>query len=225
MRSKWVKVLSFLLSAALLLVLLRSDALKGLLSADADTLRARSEGSTLLLLWITFVLMLIHNTLSIVPLFLIVTVNISLFGFTGGYFWSLGSGLAGAMAAFLLARYWLRELVAPTVNGRMMASIEERGFWVVLAGRLLPLPSSVVNLAAGISSVGWRSYLYATVAGNAVYLLILAFLSDRIMSMGLESGAAGAALMALAVYIVYRYRKKKREERSASPAEQEGPSE
>ncbi|WP_438444563.1 TVP38/TMEM64 family protein [Gorillibacterium sp. sgz5001074] len=209
---KHLKWITFLAVLALLLLLFRSGTLSRLLTADPEVLKEQSQGSTLMLLAITLMLMVVQNLFTVIPLFLLVTVNITLFDFTRGYMWSWFTSIVGGLAAFYMTRYWVHEFLTRLVNERMRQAIEENGFWMVLVGRLLPLPSSVVNVAAGISSVGWRSFLYATVIGNMVYIFTLSFISERILSIPLEGGtyaAGGVILVALIVYRIWKRRKRK----------------
>lgn len=231
---KHIKWVTFILVLGLVLLLLRSGAWSDLLTADPEVLKKHSGGSTMMLLVITMMLMVVQNLFTVIPLFLLVTVNITLFDFAGGYLWSWFTSIVGALVAFYMTRYWLNGFLIRMVNERMRRSIEENGFWVVLAGRLLPLPSSVVNLASGISTVGWRSFLYATVIGNMVYIFTLSFISDRILSALVERGTyavAGGILVAVAAYRLWKRRKNKSRENAedgatgADPVPADGPAE
>jgi uncharacterized membrane protein YdjX (TVP38/TMEM64 family) len=58
--------------------------------------------------------------------------------------------------------------------------IERNGFMYILIARLIPImPTSVINIAAGISTVKLNHYVAATFVGNTVYAFIIAFITSR----------------------------------------------
>lgn len=196
-------------------VLLRSDGFSTILKADPDLIREQSRGSTTLLLLITLLLMTVQNLFTVIPLFLLVTLNVTLFDLTGGYLWSWFTSMVGAAVSFFMIRYWFQEFFNRFVNEAVRRKLEDSSFSMVLLGRILPLPSSVVNIAAGLSSVGIKSYLYATALGNMIYILILSLLSQGILSLRLERWAYAAAagvLIVLAILRLWRRRRKNKHE-------------
>jgi uncharacterized membrane protein YdjX (TVP38/TMEM64 family) len=105
----------------------------------------------------------------------------SLLTLAGGAIFGLGRGIAivfagallGSTAAFLVARYAARDVIATRLaNGggvaRLLDAIDraasERGFLVVLLLRLSPIfPFNVLNYALGLTGVRVRDYVGASI--------------------------------------------------------------
>src|SRR5690554_846099 len=127
--------------------------------------------------------MLIQNTFPVLPLLLLISVNVSLFGITVGYAWSWLISIIGAGFAFMITRYWFQSLFHKYVNDKYKRKIEDHGFWFVFVGRLLPfMPSSLINIAAGGSSVRIGNFLFATAIGNTIYYLVFYLISQGLLS-------------------------------------------
>lgn len=94
-----------------------------------------------------------------------------LFGTAEGAPLSLLSATLGATMAFALAR-WLAGAAVARLGGRRLAALREwvgqRDFLSVLYARIAPgVPYSLVNYAAGLSSVRLRAFVAATALGAA----------------------------------------------------------
>lgn len=94
-----------------------------------------------------------------------------LFGTAEGAPLSLLSATLGATVAFALAR-WLAGAAVARLGGRRLAALREwvgqRDFLSVLYARIAPgVPYSLVNYAAGLSSVRLRAFVAATALGAA----------------------------------------------------------
>jgi uncharacterized membrane protein YdjX (TVP38/TMEM64 family) len=204
---KWMSLAVLLALAA---ILFRVDGFTALLKADPEFIRQQSQGSVTLLMLFTLLLMTVQNLFTVIPLFLLVTLNISLFDLFGGYLWSWATSIVGAGIAFFMTRYWFQSFFVRYLNQRFRSSVENSSFWVVLIGRILPLPSSAVNIAAGLSSVGIKPFLYATVLGNMVYILGLSLLSHGMLSLQLQSWTYMAAALIVMISLVLHFWKKRR---------------
>lgn len=105
----------------------------------------------------------------VVPFVLIAGVNIILYGLIGGFLLSLGGSIIGASLGFWLARTLGQEWAQPKVAklGKWGTNINEKGFFIVLISRLIPvLPSAAVNYAAGISLMTYPKFFIATLIGK-----------------------------------------------------------
>lgn len=182
-----------------------------ILSGDSNAVSALSKSSLLLILLCTLLLMTIQNLFTIIPLILLISVNISLFGFAGGYLWSWVVSVAGAVVSFFLTRFWFQDFFGKFVDDKLEQKIDENGFWFVFIGRVMPfMPTSVVNIAAGISSVRFMKFFFATVIGNLIYFFFLSAISLGVLSIPWENGIYLAlAACALIIYLVIK-RKRKR---------------
>lgn len=176
------------LAVIVLIIMTNIDTVRMLISGDPEALQEISRGSIIILILITFILMMIQNTFPVIPLLLLISLNVSIFGVTIGYIWSWAISITGAVFTFLLTRYWFQGYFHKYVNEKLKQRIEEHGFWYVIIGKILPfMPSSVVNIAAGVSSVRLRNFFYATTIGNTVYYLVLYLISQGLLSIEWKS--------------------------------------
>ncbi len=131
----------------------------------------------------------------------------ALYGVGGGFAVSMLGASVGAVGAFWVARRSSGEALEQ-VGGERISAIGRRlsgnGLYALLALRLLPVvPFNALNYAAGISSIGTRDYVVATVLGIAPGALVYAALGA-----GLENPTSplfiGAAALAIGLAIVTR---------------------
>jgi uncharacterized membrane protein YdjX (TVP38/TMEM64 family) len=132
---------------------------------------------------------------------------------------SLGSSL-GAVLAFFMARYTLKDWVEENLGDRLNPihnSLCENGFQYILVLRLVPLfPFFLVNIALGASQVSWKVFLVGTLLGKlpatwiyanaGSHLANLRSLSD-ITSPGVISALTLLGLLALTPVIYKRMHK------------------
>jgi uncharacterized membrane protein YdjX (TVP38/TMEM64 family) len=90
-------------------------------------------------------------------------------GFQAGLAVAFAGGLLGGLAAFGLSRALGRPAVA-RLAGRHMERVDrlmlDRGFWALLAGRLLPVvPFVAVSYGAGLTAVRLTPYALSTALG------------------------------------------------------------
>jgi uncharacterized membrane protein YdjX (TVP38/TMEM64 family) len=90
-------------------------------------------------------------------------------GFWGGLALALASGILGALAGFLLARWLGRETVTRLAGPRLAradALLTRRGALAVLLGRLIPVtPFTLVSYAGGLSGIPLPAYLLGSTVG------------------------------------------------------------
>lgn len=205
-----LKISSFLIVALCLYMIFQADWFVMLKSGDMDLIADYFEEEWQLALFITFILMLIQNLFTLVPLVLVVTINILLFGFYGGFFWSWATSVMGSLLAFLLYRYWLQTFLTTKVNSDIRSKIENNGFLFVFYARLFPFfPTSLINVTAGASTIKIYHYVSATVLGNLIYLLIVSLIVNGIVSASFESYVFFVALV-IAIPLFYLYKRRKR---------------
>lgn len=175
------------------------------LQFDDQQIREITNENLGLILLVTLTVMIIQNLLTVFPLILVLSVNIGLFGFAGGYMWSWISGIVGATIAFLAARYWLHDVIVSRLNQKWVTRIEQHGFWYIFIARLFPFaPSSVINFAAGASGVSLKRFLYSTLFGNLIFyflasLIIVGLMSENTELM-LSLGIIGVILLGLTIW-------------------------
>jgi uncharacterized membrane protein YdjX (TVP38/TMEM64 family) len=116
------------------------------------------------------------------------------FGFTWGVVLNtLGANL-GANAAYVLARALGRDAVAGLLGTRfahVQRFAQVGGFRWLLRLRLVPVvPFNLLNLAAGLAGMPWRTFAAATALGIVPGTVIYTFFADAIVT---GSGAASHA--------------------------------
>jgi len=116
-----------------------------------------------------FILVYAAATLFFVPKNLLSIAAGGVFGMIPGILFVLAGATIGSIVAFVGARKIGRSSVE-RLAGRRLSQFDtrlgERPFIGILLGRLIPVvPFTLLNYAAGLSSVGFMAYLAATVLG------------------------------------------------------------
>lgn len=92
----------------------------------------------------------------------------AIWGLKGLIYLVIGANLS-AIAEFLIARYFAREMVEKLIKGKFNSidqAVEKRGFVTVLLIRLIPnVAWDIQNLALGLTKVKFRDYALATFIG------------------------------------------------------------
>lgn len=92
----------------------------------------------------------------------------AIWGLQGLIYLIIGANLS-AIAEFLIARYFAREMVEKLIKGKFSSvdkAVEHRGFITVLLVRLIPnVAWDIQNLALGLTKVKFRDYVLATFIG------------------------------------------------------------
>ncbi|HET9984053.1 MAG TPA: VTT domain-containing protein [Longimicrobiales bacterium] len=135
----------------------------------------------------------------------------AVFGLWPGVALNLAGAVAGATAAFLLARGLGREFVSRRLHGRVAAldrEAERHGFRAILLLRLVPLvPFNALNYGAGLSAVRLRDYVLASAVGMLPGTFAYTYFAEAILAGSLEARRdaylhmilAGALLMLLSL--------------------------
>jgi uncharacterized membrane protein YdjX (TVP38/TMEM64 family) len=120
---------------------------------------------------IAFVALCAGLTLAFFPFPLVAAAGGVLFGTLEGTLLSILGGSAGAMLAFLIARYAAHDAVEALAGDRLrrvQVAVARRGFVTVLYARIVPgVPRDVANYAFGLTGVGFVAFAAATVVGIA----------------------------------------------------------
>lgn len=207
-----------MISLAILIILLvflfKSGSFSALLQVDLNQIREMSNGNLFLILLIMLGIMIVQNLFTIIPLFLVISVNISLFGFVNGYLWSWISSVIGGTLAFLMARYWFQDLLVKLLKPKYKnwTKVENKGFLFVFIGRIFPFaPTSLINIAAGVSAVPLRPFVLGTITGNMIFFFAISLIVKGLWSAKLENNVLlilGAVIVILAL-ILWRIRSKR----------------
>jgi uncharacterized membrane protein YdjX (TVP38/TMEM64 family) len=127
-------------------------------------------------------LVYVQTVVPFVPFVVVAGVNVILYPSPWGFIVNYVMACCGAVTAFLFARYFGHDRVMQRLNRYPAAvqfnkQMEQNGFLYVLVGRLIPvLPSSLINLGAGVTRVRFGAFLTATMLGK----LPMVFLESQI---------------------------------------------
>ncbi|GAA1346925.1 TVP38/TMEM64 family protein [Arthrobacter roseus] len=140
-----------------------------------------------------------------------------LFGFSAALAVVYIGAMLGAAAAFWLGRVLGRDAVEK-LTGTRVEKVDEvlrrRGFVAVIGVRLVPvLPFTAINYSAGLTSLGWRSYMLGTglgiLPGAISFVALGAFGLDFGWQTSLAAGVLGALTLVGLIYAVRRRRGEK----------------
>ncbi|WP_054955337.1 TVP38/TMEM64 family protein [Paenibacillus dakarensis] len=120
--------------------------------------------------------------LPILPLIVIVMGNAAAYGLWWGFLFSWIGVCAGSVLVFWLARK-LGGSLGLYIQKRMPGTqrffhwIEEKGFTPIFILYCFPFtPSSLINVASGISTVSMSTFTIAVMAGKSVMIFMIAFI-------------------------------------------------
>jgi uncharacterized membrane protein YdjX (TVP38/TMEM64 family) len=135
---------------------------------------------------VSFLLMVFQSIVAPLPAFLITFANAALFGWIKGALLSWASAMAGAALCFYIARFYGRELVGKLTSKTALESVdqffEKHGKYAVLIARLLPMVSfDVVSYAAGLTSIGFWEFFFATGIGQLPATIIYSYVGDMLV--------------------------------------------
>lgn len=119
------------------------------------------------------------------PVTLMIALTAAVFGPVYGFFYALLGSLLSAVASFAIGdklnRSFLHGLLKGKKFRRINRLLSEYGIFSVVFVRMVPVaPFTIVNLAAGMSSINLRDFIYGTLLGMAPGILMLALVGDRL---------------------------------------------
>jgi len=213
-------VVSFVAAVGVMLfVLYRS----GLLSRLPAMIRASGSFG----IAISYAAIVIQTFVPFAPFALLAGCNALVHGFWLGYVSTWAGAFSGALLMYALSRKaWdgplarlLDRFMArhPRVQ-RFRQRIERKQGWsvfgVILLLRLQPwLPSSAIDIAAGMARVRMGPFVIATVVGQAPMIALESYVGNRILDpQGIHRGVwlvAGALFVVLSGYVIWRARLQK----------------
>jgi uncharacterized membrane protein YdjX (TVP38/TMEM64 family) len=132
-----------------------------------------------------------------VPQFVLIAAAVAAFGPWRGLAYSWVGTMISALIGFWLGRTWGARLL-PAVGegavGRFMALVTRNGFLASLVIRLVPFaPFLVVNVAAGVTTIGFVDFVAGTAIGILPKILLTA-LAGNSLARAFTGGAWGAAI-------------------------------
>jgi uncharacterized membrane protein YdjX (TVP38/TMEM64 family) len=131
---------------------------------------------------VAFILPIVEAFFPVLPLFAIVTGNAAAFGLWKGFIFTWLGACTGSLITFWLvrklARNWTKEWFHK-YKGLEESSrwFERHGFSVLFLLRCFPFsPSSLINVLAGLSSLPFHTYFWATILGKSVSVFVLSYI-------------------------------------------------
>jgi len=118
-----------------------------------------------------------------IPGVLLTSLGAALFGTYWGFLYNWLGAMAGASAAFFIARYLGREFAASLIGDRLKKydeGIERNGFAVVLYLRLIFFPFTLLDFGMGLTKVRFWDYFWGTALGTLVGIFVITFLVSTI---------------------------------------------
>ncbi|MBM4760848.1 VTT domain-containing protein [Bacillus sp. B15-48] len=193
---------------------------KLILDGDIDAVREKMTGKSFYAYTFMLLIMIVQNSFTIVPLILVITVNIALFGVINGFLWSWFTSVVAGGVVFLAVRYFFQEWLTQRFDEKTLAKIEDKGFVYVFQGRVFPfVPTSLINILAGVSTVQFRHFIFATAIGNFLYFLLLSLIPAGLMSPNINEYELGLLLFLTVtiLFILKRFYDKKKKKQVDHP--------
>lgn len=154
---------------------------------------------------VSFLLMIFQSIIAPLPAFLITFSNAALFGWIKGAALSWSSAMAGAVLCFFLARCFGRAFVEKLTSRLALEGVDDffkqYGQYTILIARLLPFISfDIVSYAAGLTSMGFWSFFWATGLGQLPATLIYSYAGEMLVG-GTQKFVIGLlVLFALSIF-------------------------
>lgn len=158
-------------------------------------------------IFFSIIISIIISILGVIPSAFLTILNVTVFGFWGGFWVSLAGEIVGSLSAFWLYRKGLRTLVdhktkqSPRVQ-RLLKTSNREGFLLVLGLRLMPfVPSGLVTFYAAVGSMSFITFAIASSFGKIPALWIEVFAANEV----LEWTATGQVIILLIAFFLLIY--------------------
>lgn len=148
--------------------------------ADLDAIKEYILSFGMLAPIVSFLLMIFQSLIAPLPAFLITFANAALFGWFNGALISWSSAMVGAILCFILARLLGRDFTEKMTSKLALESVDkffqDYGKHTILIARLLPFVSfDIVSYAAGLTSISFWTFVWATALGQLPATLIYSY--------------------------------------------------
>ena len=212
-RTLFFRVFSYIACILCLLLIIYKSGIT-ISDLSPETILTIAHHNTFLVLIIMLIIMTLQNLFTFIPLILVITINIALFGFWKGYFYSCFCSVIGSTAIFLSIRYLFPNILSATKLLKYEQKVEKNGFLFVLTGRIFPfLPTNLINIVSGLSSMKISHFIFATTIGNMIYGFVLASASFSLLTISNRNHLVfiiiGILLMIFLVRVIKKRQKPK----------------
>lgn len=205
-------MISFAVVAIFILMFLYSNQIIYRESLDILSIEKFFPESLFMCLLFTLFIMIVQNLFTVVPLILVIKLNMSLFGFTYGYMWSVLTSIVASLFTYYIFRKWSINWIIRTPKYSVwLDRIAQGGYLYVFLGRVTPfVPTSIINIAAGLSQISIKHFLISTIVGNGLYFFILALVTQGLLSGELQNSQYAIVVIFLFGYVSYKLWKNNR---------------
>ncbi|KDR95109.1 SNARE associated Golgi protein [Peptoclostridium litorale DSM 5388] len=129
--------------------------------------------------------MIFQSVAAPLPAFLVTFANAAIFGWFWGALLSWSSAMAGAVICFFIAKVYGREVVEKFTGMYALENVDEffdrYGSYAVLIARLLPFMSfDIVSYAAGLMSMSFWTFVWATGLGQMPATIIYSYIGGML---------------------------------------------
>lgn len=174
-RNAILKAGLFLLFIVAAIGLVRYSPVKNYLTAEALQQFLNTVG-----LWapVVFILVYAGGVCLFIPGTLLTGIGAAIFGAYWGFLYVWVGAMIGASLAFFIGRTLGRDFAASLIGDKLQKyddAIRRNGFATVLYLRLVYFPFTPMNFGMGLTSVGFRDYLFGTGLGILVGTFIFTF--------------------------------------------------
>ncbi|WP_342542662.1 VTT domain-containing protein [Paenisporosarcina sp. FSL H8-0542] len=196
----------------LIFLLLNRQIITLLVNRDVEGIQDFLDDNLLYAYIFMLIIMILQNSFTVFPLLLVITINITLFGFFDGFLWSWISSVIAAVFVFCAVRFLFQERLIEKFKPGLLVQIEANGFAYVFQARIFPLvPTSLVNILGGLSTVRFWPFILATTIGNFIYFFILALIPAGLVSKEIDETMIWVILVsAILLYYLFKLVRKKR---------------
>ncbi|MEH7245771.1 VTT domain-containing protein [Neobacillus niacini] len=210
----WKKFISFIgIIIFIFLVIHNTEIFQLLRDGEFDSITESLKEDTFSKFFFTFMIMVIQNSFTIIPLIIIITINYTLFGFFNGLIWSWFTSIIAAGIWFYGSRYFFNDWVQKKTNPQLLEKMEKSGFLFVFQARIFPfIPTSLINILSGLSSIRFKHFIIGTMLGNLIFFFVLSLIPAGIMEGDKEQNILLGITLIL-VGFVFFYRIKRRQKR------------
>jgi uncharacterized membrane protein YdjX (TVP38/TMEM64 family) len=176
-------------------------------NGEIESIQSALNGSLFHTLLISLILMIIQNTFTLIPLILLITINVTLFGFFYGFIWSWLTSIIAAVIVFIGVRYYFQDQLMKKMNAKLIDKVEKNGFLYVFGARMFPfVPTSIINIVTGLSSIQFKQFILGTMIGNFIYIFVLSLIPLGLLSKNIDKYVLGIIIV-LSVISFYLYKK------------------
>lgn len=134
---------------------------------------------------VSFLLMVFQSLVAPLPAFVITFANAGLFGWWKGAVLSWSSAMVGAVLCFYIAKFYGRNVVEKLTSKYALENVDaffdKYGKYAILIARLLPFISfDIVSYAAGLTSMSFWSFFWATGLGQLPATIVYSYVGGML---------------------------------------------